>query len=149
MIETALQNRSEQWTGRVATDAEVERLSSRLGQLVPEWLLSVSQNYPLIGSTFSLPDTDIHFQWLEPDEIIATAFEAYPGVLAYLRGYLPIGRDLSGSGDDYYLPVHEGADPPLLRIPGEAVANEVQLLEDEIVEIYPSLSGFLGVVEVG
>jgi hypothetical protein len=82
-------------------------------------------------------------QWLTPAQIISEATEAFPGVVAGAAGYLPVGSCLLGSGDPYFLKIEAAADPPVVRIPHDAVTDDEQLHSDSVELVSKSLSHFL------
>jgi hypothetical protein len=153
MIEEQLLLRRSELSGVVASPEEIATLRSRLGTCIPEWFLKMLSTYPLSGTLFLLSEAEdksglgVEMEWLSPAQIISEAFEFYPGICAHLKGYFPIGSCLSGSVDYYYLQGHEQNDPPLLRIPHDAV-NDEELIESEIEVVCDSLSAFVRVATI-
>ena len=50
------------------------------------------------------------------DGILWESLEGYPGLGILPAGYVNFGGDAGGGGDPYFLPVHEGDDPPLYQV---------------------------------
>lgn len=155
MLEQALQSRMEELKGRLASVEGADKLKVRLDKVVPEWFVKILLAYPIIGCEFSLSESQdnsglgVEMGWLSPDQIISEAFDSYPGIVAHPKGYLPIGSCTVGSGDYYYISSQQAKDPPLLRIPHEAVDIENnELIESDIEEVCDSLSRFVQLAQI-
>ncbi|TCR83777.1 hypothetical protein EV561_1081 [Rhizobium sp. BK376] len=77
--------------------------------------------------------------------MLSEALEAYPGIVVSNMGYIPVGMCLSGSGDYYYLDAKTGdpSDPPLVRVPHEAMTSATTYAEEQIEVVCSSLTNFL------
>lgn len=147
---TVIKKKEHQLTGLKLTEAGVHHLKENLPtELVPSWLISLLQQYSVIGVCFSLDEEldeselGVDLKWLTPEQIIEEALYAYPGKAVTELGYLPIGACLSGSGDPYFLKVKGTVveDAALVRIPHDAILDDVYP-ENEIEIVQASLSQF-------
>lgn len=135
-------------SGRVLTAAEVGELKTAFPFTIPEWLAGLLMNYPLAESEWSLSEEDdetelgVEMRWLTPSQMINEALETFPGIAASPRGYLPVGMCLEGTGDPYFINVGDGDNPPLVRIPHEAVDENDALLEEQVEVVCSQLSEF-------
>jgi hypothetical protein len=134
--------------GRRATAAELELLKARLSPLMADWCIWLMGAYDVIGYDVVLEPSDdpsglgVEFRWMTPEQIISEATESEPGIAAGRHGLAPIGLCLSGSGDPYFVNTLASDNPPVVRIPHEAVHDgELDLAAIEVVS--PSLSAFL------
>jgi hypothetical protein len=116
--------------GRLVTDDEIVILRHSLpSNLIPDWLTGILKEHRITGSVFVLSEDDdesrlgVEMQWLTPEQIIDEGLNAYPGIVALRRGYLPVGSCLIGSGDPYFLNMSVPEDPPVVRIPHEAASS--------------------------
>lgn len=156
-VEEVLKRRGAALRGRTITPEEVAELTARLrGELLPAYLLDMLRSYPLVGAELSLSEEEdetglgVEMLWLSPSQIISETVEAYPGIPAGALGYLPVGADLTGSGDPYFLKIGSGDDPPVVRIPHEAVDAANEHLDVGLIEqVSPRLSDFLEKAEIG
>jgi hypothetical protein len=155
-VEEVLQDRTAELRGRMITPAEATEIKERLGSdLAPATLIDWMLSYPLAGSEFYLTEIadvsklGVDMQWLTPDQIISETTEAYPGIAAGPAGYLPVGSCLTGSGDYYYLRVRSAEDPPVVRIPHDAVDQNDGLDVDRVEIVSPRLSSFLRMAQMG
>ncbi len=134
--------------GRRATPAELELLKSQLSPLLADWCISMMGTYDVIGCEVLIaPDDDptglgVEFRWMTPQQIISETTESQPGIAASQHGFTAIGLCLSGSGDPYFINTLESDNPPVVRVPHEAVHNE-ELDLSAIEVVSPSLSTFL------
>jgi hypothetical protein len=133
--------------GRQATSAELERLKA-LSPPIAGWCISLMGTFDVIGYEVLVePDNDpsglgVEFRWMTPQQIISEATESQPGIAAGRHGLTPIGLCLSGSGDPYFINTLESDNPPVVRVPHEAVTGgELDL--DAIEVVSSSLSAFL------
>lgn len=149
-IFTAIKEKEPELNGVRLTELEAKNLKGKLPSgLVPDWLISLLQQYPVIGVCFSLDeDLDesemgVDLKWFDPDQIIEEALSVYPGKVVVELGYLPVGACLAGSGDPYFLRIKEGdlEDAALVRIPHDLVSGDTYP-ENEIETVCSSLSKF-------
>src|SRR5215470_8208132 len=148
-VEAVLAARQSEMSGRTILEREVEDLRKAIQpSLLPAWLLNWLLTYPLVETSFSLsaPDDNsglgVEMKWLKPSQIISEAVEAFPGIAAAKSGYLPVGMCLEGSGDYYFLRTTTSDDPPLVRVPHDAVDAEQRLLEEQVEIVVPHVSEF-------
>jgi hypothetical protein len=148
-VESALGKRLPELRGKSITPEETEEVKRRiLAPQVPSWLLDLLREYPLAGTAFRLSEDQdqsglgVAMRWLTPPQMISETVETYPAIAAAASGYLPIGMCLKGSGDYYFLKTDSGDDPPVVRIPHDAVDGEYKLLEDQVEVVAQNLSTF-------
>lgn len=74
------------------------------------------------------------------DEAQATdeADNFYPGRVVREDGFLPIGQDLTGGGDPYFINVNDRAPGPLYRIYHDSVADRDYDRDDAVCKILES-----------
>lgn len=113
--------------GETLSADDLKRVEAETGLNLPTSFALLLTSQPLVGLTFLLDDnTDesglgAEFKWMTADQMIDEATEAYPGIAAVPRGFLPVGVCLEGSGDPYFLRLEDGA---VVRIPHDAVIDE-------------------------
>lgn len=113
-----------------------------------DWCIWLMGTYDVIGYEVVLAPSDdpsglgVEFRWMTPEQIVSETTESQPGISASQHGFAPIGLCLSGSGDPYFINSLESDNPPVVRIPHEAVHDgKLDLAAIEVVS--PSLSAFL------
>lgn len=155
-VEEVLKRREGDLRGRIITSPEIAELNARIGrELLPDYLVDWLLSYPLTGTELYLSEEEdesglgVDMKWLTPAQMISEAIEAYPGIAAGPLGYLPVGMCLSGSGDPYFLKIGAGDDPPVVRIPHEAVNMDDSLNLEMIERASPRLSDFLRKAKIG
>src|SRR5688500_5289673 len=135
--------------GRTLTNDERQRLASAL-PIYPHWLLDLLSAVPLCG-------LELGWQAVEPEpgfegvpwvtvsdgeSILWESLEGYPGLGILPAGYVNFGGDAGGGGDPYFLPVHEGDDPPLYQVFHDVGADAQTILADGRCLVAPRLSEF-------
>jgi hypothetical protein len=95
----------------------------------PYWKTFVEQ-HQLIGREFLLPD-DVDLSGVGADiEILGEAnilneqTESYSGIAVASAGFIPVGNCGIGTGDPYFINVHDGEGGPLYRIYHDELINE-------------------------
>lgn len=83
------------------------------------------------------------------DEAAATeeASGFYPGLIVKEDGFVPIGQDLIGSGDPYFINTRDDSPGPVYRIYHDAVADRSYNPADAVVmvlESYETLLNYVG-----
>jgi hypothetical protein len=83
------------------------------------------------------------------DEAAATeeACEFYPGLIVKEDGFVPIGQDLTGSGDPYFINTRDDSAGPVYRIYHDSVADRSYNSADAIVTVlasYEKLLSYIG-----
>ena len=155
-VEAVLERRKDELGGRSITNDEARDLQRDISpSLLPQWLLNLMATYPVIGARFRLSENQdqsglgVDMKWLTPGQMVSEAKEAQPGIAAAVSSYLPIGMCLQGSGDPYFLQAGSGEDPPVVRIPHQALDGEYRLQEDQVEIVSENLSKFLSETELG
>ncbi|MEQ1504137.1 MAG: SMI1/KNR4 family protein [Myxococcota bacterium] len=131
--------------GMAATVQEVRDVENRLGLRLPDQLVEVLTQAPLGGLTFTLSEDEdpsglgVDMRWMTPKQIVEEGTETYPGISAVSADYLPIGIDLTGGGDPYFVRLDDLA---LVRIPHDAIRGDALVMEAvELVAL--SLDAFI------
>ena len=156
-IRLTLDAMEEQLLGAKLSTEEENLLRTHFSStLLPDWLINLLSDYPLIGVSFTLSEEldesrlGVEMKWLTPTGMVEEAYLFYPGILVLQLGYLPIGTCLTGSGDPYFLKMTiDNDDPPLVRIPHDNILDENdQLDESKFEPVSFSLSRFLELCQV-
>ncbi len=123
--------------GKTLSVDEVRRIEQRIGLKLPAGIVEVLTTRPLVGLNLVLDESadesglGADFRWMTGSQILSEAMDAYPGIVATRKGFLPIGVCLEGSGDPYFLRVADGA---IVRIPHDAATeNSLDLSRVELV----------------
>jgi hypothetical protein len=144
----AVAKRSHELAGRPIGLDEADLLRRFTTPHVPEWLIGLESAYRLCGTCFSLPRSadpsglGVEMRWMAPKDTCEEVTDFYPGIAAAPLGYLPVGTCERGSGDPYFINVNGGEDPPLVRIPHEAVGREMELLVSQVEVVAEKLTAF-------
>ncbi|MEM6816989.1 MAG: hypothetical protein AAF600_21795 [Bacteroidota bacterium] len=134
--------------GRKINSAELFKVESSWTSY-PAELLSILKRHAVIGQTFSMPeDVDlsemgVELKWMNIEEQLEESLEYYPGKVALKKGFLPIGKCLSGSGDPYFLKIDELVE--LYRVPHDSVRDDE--LDSNLIEHVGSLVTLFDYVE--
>ena len=123
--------------GRTLTNDERQRLATAL-PVYPTWLLDLLSAVPLCGLELGWRafDPEPEFDgvlWIEVSDangILWESLEGYPGLGILPAGYVNFGGDSCGGGDPYFLPVHEGDDPPLYHVYHDVGTDAETILAD-------------------
>lgn len=148
-----LLDKRNQLNGRKITKQESNDLIKVFKEKIPKWFIEILLNFSITECEFNLSEEQdesglgVSLKWMTPAQIISEATEVYPGIPAAILGYIPIGMCMDGSGDYYYMQF-KNADPPLVRIPHEAVDRNEKLIEQQIEIVSPNLSQFLEIAEL-
>jgi len=137
--------------GKKISSVEASNLVEKLPDGLPlAGFLTFSQNFPLIGVSFSLAEEEdesglgADLIWLSPEKILDEALNYYPGIAVITTGYLPVGSCLLGSGDPYFLQLigTDAEDPALVRVPHEFARENESYPIEGIEVVTRSLSDF-------
>lgn len=137
--------------GRALTTADVREVEARLGVRLPDRLVDFLTGTPVVGLTFAFDDSadqsglGVDLRWMTPDQAVSEGTETYPGIAAVPLGFLPVGIDLGGSGDPYFVRLDDLA---LVRIPHDAVRDR-KLLVGQVEVVSPSVEEFVDRASVG
>lgn len=110
--------------GRTISPDEMQRVIDALGGGYPPWLAELLTVVPLCGlelgwqASESEPDYDglSWLEWSDARGILSESRECYPGLAILPAGFVNVASCSMGSGDSYFISVHEGVDPPLYRV---------------------------------
>ncbi len=153
-IKNICEQRKNEFNGTILSENGKKILLDSLPKdLIPEWFISILQEFPLINVNFVLSEEDdesemeVDMRWLDASGIVSEAIEAYPGKLVNNLGYLPIGSCLQGSGDPYFLKISGNTDPAVFRILHDEIDGDH--IEDSAFErVSSSLSKFFEIAEI-
>lgn len=99
--------------------------------------------FPLAGHAFRFTDgegTEFDLGWLSAREIIEEATQFQPGIAALQDGFIPVGSDLIGTGDPFFVKSAEFRDYSLYQIYHDSIDHETGRLSPGAVHaILPSL----------
>lgn len=134
--------------GRTLRQDEVHRLKAGLG-IYPSWLIELLATVPLCGLRLGWQalDPEPGFDgvlWVEvsdADGVLSESLELYPGVGILPAGYVNFGGS-DGSGDPFFICVHEGADPPLYQVYHDIGTEVESILAEGRQLVSPRLSDF-------
>jgi hypothetical protein len=110
--------------GRVVHSDEMRSLVAALGGIYPGWLAELLTNVPICGLELGWrefepePDYDgvSWLFWSDSRNILSESVECYPGLVIPPSGFVNVASCSMGTGDPYFISVHEGIDPPLYRV---------------------------------
>ncbi|MDO6963381.1 hypothetical protein [Rhizobium alvei] len=143
--------------GSSISEADGKQLLSKLHQgIALETYVALLQSFPLCGVSFALSeDHDLsgfgaEVQMMNTTQMLSEAFDAYPGIVVTKLGYIPVGMCLLGSGDYYYLNAKAGdpSNPPLVRVPHDAMTSATTYAEEQIEVVCCSFTDFLGAATI-
>jgi hypothetical protein len=94
------------------------------------WIRFVSE-HRLEGREISVPwpaegpDDDLTHEIgvMSEAEAVAEATQFWPGIKVLPDGFVPVGADLVGSGDQYFININDGPGGPLYQIDHERVSD--------------------------
>jgi hypothetical protein len=136
-------------TGRLAESDEFDRLARDLGAHLPDWYRSLLATVPLIGLELGVVAPELEadgeiswLRWLDPGSMYSESLELHPGIEVLGHGYLCVAGCSHGTGDQYFLKTTSGDDPPLVQIAHDAGVDANLILQNGLIEIAPTLSGF-------
>ena len=68
----------------------------------------------------------------------------YPGLVVKHDGFVPIGQDLGGGGDPYFINIEDGPPGPVYRIYHDSVADRSYDRDEAIARVLASYEQLLG-----
>jgi hypothetical protein len=136
--------------GRTLPAEERQRLTAAL-PVYPVWLLDLLSAVPLcdLELGWQAYDAEPGFDgvaWIEVSNavgILSESLEAYPGLAILQAGYVNFGGDSGGGGDPYFVPIHEGDDPPLYQVHHDVGTDAATILIEGRRLVAARLSEFL------
>ena len=99
-----------------------------------------------IPETSDLSEIGASIGVFDEAQAIDEADNFYPGLVVKEDGFIPIGQDLTGGGDPYFINANDKAPGPLYRIYHDSVADRDYDRDDavyKILESYELLVKFL------
>ena len=136
--------------GRLLTNAELQTLQQKLGGVYPVWLSDLLTSAPLCGLELGWqaypPEGDFDgIQWLEWADaagVVSESVDCYPGAVILPSGYVNVASCSGGSGDPYFVCIHDGQDPPLYQVFHDVSDQPEVILAEGRALVAPSLSQF-------
>jgi hypothetical protein len=137
--------------GRVIPAGEMRKVLDALGGAYPTWLADLLTTVPLAGLELGWqefepePDYDgrAWLFWSDARNILSESAECYPGLAILPAGYVNVASCSMGSGDPYFINVHEGVDPPLYRVYHDVGHEADSILAGGRILVASHLSEFL------
>ncbi len=135
--------------GRCFAADDVKEIRSRI-PAYPQWLADLLREFPLCGLELgwqaypATPEFD-GVDWVEvslAECVISETLELYPGLAIHPAGYINFGGGC-GSGDPFFISVHDGPDPPLYRVFHDVSDKADVILSQGREMVAPHLSHFL------
>jgi hypothetical protein len=120
------------------------------------WTTFVAQ-HRLAGREFSVPwpagdpDDDLTHQIgvMSEERADAEATQLWPGVKVFPDGFVPVGADLVGTGDQYFINTNDGPGGPLYQIDHEKVYDDGYDSNDAISVVLTNYEELLNYVTSG
>ena len=136
--------------GRTASRDDLKALDTALSGKYPSWLAELVATMPLWGLELGWqayePSADADgMEWLELCDakgIVSESVECYPGLAILPEGYVNVGSCTGGSGNPYFISIHDGGDPPLYRIFHDVSDDPSIILVEGRETVASSLSEF-------
>ena len=111
------------------------------------------EKHSLIGVELEVPEGDgvpgsgASMRLYNEDEAKQESEEFYPGLVVRADGFVPIGEDLQGSGDPYFINVNDKQPGPVYRIYHDSVADsgyDREKAVEIVLKSYRQLLDFAG-----
>ncbi|PGZ90462.1 hypothetical protein COE53_17995 [Bacillus sp. AFS029533] len=127
--------RSDGKIGERFTLNKLDHLNKVFRNKLPEWLKQFYRNVPIYGLEITTKYIDseddedyIDMGFLDLEGIISESTELYPGITLLDKGYLCIGYDALGTGDQIYISLEEGENPPVYQIYHDVSEQQEEIL---------------------
>ncbi|MGG0179132.1 SMI1/KNR4 family protein [Gottfriedia acidiceleris] len=128
---------------------QLDHLNKVFRNKLPEWLIQFYRNVPIYGLEITTKYIDseddedyIDMGFLDLEGIISESTELYPGITLLDKGYLCIGYDALGTGDQIYISLDEGENPPVYQIyhdvseQPEEILSEKRIIANSLSELF-------------
>jgi len=137
--------------GCVIPADEMRKVVHALGGVYPDWLVELVTSVPLSGLELGFQEFEPEpgydgrtwLFWSDAHGILSESVECYPGVAILRAGFVNIASCSMGSGDPYFISVHDGVDPPLYRVYHDIGYEAESILAGGRILVAPRLSEFL------
>lgn len=131
----------------VGNAADWNRISAEIGGVVPAWYIELMTTVALAGleikwqeSEQNQPEDTIHWiEWFDAQNVRLEALELHPGKTILGQGYFCVAGS-NCAGDQYFISIHDGDDPPLFQIDHETDEDPEEILTTGRHLVAPSLS---------
>ncbi len=107
-------------------------LKDELKSILPSWYIEFLTTFPINGLIIDFnvnPDDERSLEFVGFEGIQEEFYELYPGCAIGKLGYICIAEDPTGSGDPYFINIHEGDNPSVYQI-----YHDVSNLGEEIIQ---------------
>lgn len=133
--------------GEFALADDFQALDAALFAQIPTWYKEVLTQHPLAYQIVAIPHINPDFEGvyhiieiLGPEGIAAESMECYPGIAVFDDGYICIGSDEEGSGNPFFISIHEGDNPPVYQLEHGISEHGEEILAQGKTKIANSLS---------
>jgi hypothetical protein len=136
--------------GSTLTAEQLRLVEAEIRIKLPGALASLLATRPLVGLTLRLDSEQdesglgSEFKWMTAEQMVDEAKNAYPGIVAVPRGFLPVGICLEGSGDPYFIQLQDGS---VVRIPHDAVIQG-ELNSSQVERVAASIQDLINNAEI-
>ena len=135
--------------GFTGNPADWNDINKELGGVIPTWYIELVTTIPLAGLEIGWqepgheqPDDTIYWaEWFDAQNARLEALELHPGKSILSHGYLCVA-DGNGTGDQYFISLRDGEDPPLYQIDHETDEDAEEILTKGRYLVASALSGF-------
>ena len=76
-------------------------------------------------------------------QAIEEADNFYPGLVVKTDGFVPVGQDMTGGGDPYFINLNDAPPGPLYRIYHDSVHDPNYVHDDAVAKVLASYEGLL------
>ncbi|MTB49771.1 SMI1/KNR4 family protein [Lewinella sp. W8] len=107
-------------------------LPNELKAALPPWYVEFLTTFPINGLIIDFevnPDDERSIEFVGFEGVQDEFYDLYPGCAIGQLGYICIGEDPTGSGDPYFINIHEGENPPVYQI-----YHDVSDVGEEIIQ---------------
>jgi hypothetical protein len=136
--------------GLIIPEKELQKLNSKIGNLLPSWYIELLVDYPLAGVEieYDLVNDNFSFVFAKPQDIFNETEKLYPGIAIKDLGYFCIGLDCTGSGDPIFSTNRKGDNPPIFIVYHDVSDIGEEIERDGMVKIADSFSDFFAKAKI-
>ena len=143
--------------GRTMTRDELRTLDEKLSGAYPSWLSELLTLVPLCGLELGWQELEpardfdgvAWLEWCDARGVLSESVDCHPGLAILEAGYVNVASCTMGSGDPYFVCIHDGGDPPLYRVAHDVSDSADVIVAEARTLVAPSLSDFFNVARVG
>lgn len=122
-------------------------LKDELKSVLPKWYYEFLTKFPINGLIIDYvinPDDERSVEFVGFEGIEDEFYELYPGCAIGNLGYICIAEDPTGSGDPYFIDIHEGDNPPVYQIYHDVSDVGEEIIQHGKEKIVDKLSDLFG-----